>query len=106
MKEIEIKILDVNQKEIEDKIASSGAKKVADELIIEKYYDFEELDIAKVKRKWFGRFKHETTINYILRLVSLSGFPSKRLHKHIGMQLKTRLRKRVEKNRASISSAL
>ncbi len=49
MEEIEIKILDVNEKEIKGRIMSFGAKKTANELIIEKYYDFDDGRISKNK---------------------------------------------------------
>ena len=42
MKEIELKVLEVDEKEIVEKLIFHKAKKVADVLVREKYYDFED----------------------------------------------------------------
>tara|TARA_Y100000031_G_scaffold74146_1_gene81834 strand:- start:14160 stop:14696 length:537 start_codon:yes stop_codon:yes gene_type:complete len=47
MKEIEIKVLDVNEEEIISKVIENNAKKVADVLIHEKYYDFDDEKLTK-----------------------------------------------------------
>ena len=47
MKEIELKILNVNEEEIEKKLVLLGAKKKSDVIIKEKIFDFEDNRISK-----------------------------------------------------------
>ena len=49
MKEIELKVMNVDEKKIEQQFIKFGAKKIADESIIEKYYDFDDDRITKSK---------------------------------------------------------
>ena len=52
MKEIEIKILNINEKEITKKLLKLGAKKISTKLIIEKHFDFNDNKISKNKESF------------------------------------------------------
>jgi adenylate cyclase, class 2 len=69
MKEIEIKILEINPKEIEKKIISLGGKKTGSNLIKERFYDYPDgklksnfsiLRIRTCGKKTEFTFKHST----------------------------------------------
>ncbi len=47
MKEIEVKILDIDEKDITNKLLKLGAKKISEELVVEKAFDFEDGRIFK-----------------------------------------------------------
>lgn len=49
MREIELKILNVNEKDVENKLLSLGAKKRADVIVKEKIFDFDDRRITKNK---------------------------------------------------------
>ncbi len=49
MKELEVKILEVNRKKIEETLASSGAKKIFDDDILTLFFDFKGATINKAK---------------------------------------------------------
>jgi len=47
MKEIEVKILDINRKEIEKKLISLGAKKIFEGVLEARYFDFKDFSLKK-----------------------------------------------------------
>ena len=47
MKEIEVKILDIDRKEVEKKLVSLGARKIFDGILEARYYDFQDYHLKK-----------------------------------------------------------
>jgi adenylate cyclase class 2 len=61
MKEIEMKVIDIDQKEIEAKLLQMGAKKTFDGLMITHFYDYPDHRIQKAKDLIRLRKKENTT---------------------------------------------
>jgi len=61
MKEIELKVLDIDRKQLEKKVVTLGAKKVFDGLMITQVYDFPDGSVQKAKDLIRLRLKGDTS---------------------------------------------
>ena len=75
MKEIELKILNINIEEITKKLLKIGAKKVGENLIIEKHFDFPDKRISKNKESFrLRKFGSKTELTYKHSLIKDKNF--------------------------------
>ena len=61
MKEIEVKILDIDRKKIEKKLRSLGAKKIFDGRIDARFFDFKNMPVKRAKNHFRLRKEGNTT---------------------------------------------
>lgn len=70
MDEIEVKIIDINRKEIEEKLASLGAKKIFDDILYAFIFDFEDNRFQKDTSSLRIRKEGEESILNFKKLIS------------------------------------